>query len=175
MNCVSIPIRMKWIAKWPEFPQYHSLSSLLTNPAWGLGLQGKETGRESYNSVPKVIFSTVGGEGTINSTDPSYSVFNFMLLVYNMISYHPEFQKWPSGLVGCWGQERDDACDAQGSWLWPVLPRVPLCRGRSAPGLAAQRLSSLLVHKVIRWWRKLRVSLPEIWLSLPTTASKGKV
>lgn len=29
-----------------------------------------------------------------------------MSLVCNMISYHPEFQKWLSGLVvGCWGQE----------------------------------------------------------------------
>ena len=47
----------------------------------------------------------MGEECTINSTDPSYNVFKFMLLVYNMISYHPEFQK--SGLVAsCWGQEQ---------------------------------------------------------------------
>lgn len=53
-----------------------------------------------------VIFPALAEEGTISSTNPGQNVFKFMSLVYNMISYHPEFRKWLWGLVlGCWGQE----------------------------------------------------------------------
>lgn len=61
-----------------------------------------------------------------------------------------------------WAGGRADVCDAQVMALARVLPGS-LCAGaRSAPGLAAQRLSSLLVHKVIRWWRSSGLSQPEI-------------
>lgn len=103
----------------------------------------------------------------------------FLTSCYLFIIWYHIIQSFKSDRRGLWW-----AAGGRSGWrLWRagvmalarVLPRVPLCRGRSAPGLAAQRLSSLLVHKVIRWWRKLRVSLsPEIWLSL-RPVSKGKV
>lgn len=104
----------------------------------------ERTGKESSNSVPKVIFSTVGEEGTINSTDPSYSVFNFMLLVYNMISYHPEFQKWPSALVaGCWGQEQMMSVTRRGHGSGQSAALRPSVQGQvgSMPGCPETQFS----------------------------------
>ena len=56
-----------------------------------------------------------------------------------------------------------------------VLFSVILCRRGSAPRLATERTSSLLTHKVIRWWGKLRIPFsPQIWLPL-RPVPKGKV
>lgn len=56
-----------------------------------------------------------------------------------------------------------------------VLLLVALCGRGSAPRLATERTGSLLTHKVIWWWGKLRISLsPEVWLPL-RPVPKGKV
>lgn len=56
-----------------DFPQYHSLSSLLINPT--CVFYGKDRKIKSYNQVPKIIFPALGEEGTIDSMDPSQNVF----------------------------------------------------------------------------------------------------
>ena len=107
-------------------------------PASGKGQEEKVT----IQSL-KFIFSTVGEECTINSTDPSY-VFKFMLLVYNMISYHPEFQKWPLGLVaGCWGQEQMMSVTRRGHGSGQSAAPGPSAQAQvgSTPGCSETQLS----------------------------------
>lgn len=106
----------------------------------------ERTGRKLQFS-PKVIFSTVERKAPL-TVQTQVTVFLTSCYLF-IIWYHiiQSFKVTVGACGGLLGAGADNVCDAQGSWLWPECCPVPLCRGRSAPGLAAQRLSSLLVHK----------------------------
>lgn len=78
----------------------------------------ERTRRERYNSVPTAKLVSLPWKKKAHQQHRPMSAHfsSFMSLVYNMITYHPKFRKWPEGLVvGYWGQE----------WLMPVKSQPP--------------------------------------------------
>lgn len=160
-----------------EFPRYHSLSSLMTNPTWSLYLLGKEQEEKGIIQSLKLYFPQCGRGRHHQQCRPKSECFwsscHLFIIWYHII------QSFKSNCRGLWW--------AAGGRSWRCLRRagamvlaralswLTLCWCRSAPWLATKGTSSLLTHKVIWWWGKLRISLgPEIWLPL-WPEPKGKI
>lgn len=98
----------------------------------------------------------------------------FLSSCHLFIIWYHIIQSFKSDRGGLWW-----AAGSRSGWrMWTAgvmaLASITLCRCRSAPCLATERTSSLLTHKVIRRWGKLRISFsPEIWLPL-RPVPKGK-
>lgn len=172
---LAIQIRKKWMVTWPQISQGPFTFFLADKSNLYLLGEGQEN-KITFQFLKSSYFLCSRRKRHHQQHRPKSGCFLNSCHLF-IIRYHI-IQSFKSDLGGLWwtAGSRSRWCmrTAGVMALARVLPCVTLGRCRSAPCLATESTSSLLTHKVIRRWGKLRISFrPEIWLSL-RPVPKGK-